>query len=147
MSQALHSVSVAGVIVDDQGRVLVVRRYDNGRWEPPGGVLDVGESITHGLRREIAEETGLDVEIGNLTGVYKNMNRAIIALVFRCTPAAGRLTLNPEVSEFRWMHPDEVQRELTEAYAIRILDSIADQRTAIRSHDGRNLLANEPKPY
>ena len=38
-----HSVSVAGIVVDDHGRVLVIRRDDNGRWEPPGGVLELDE--------------------------------------------------------------------------------------------------------
>lgn len=43
--QRPHSVSVAGAIVDDAGRALLIRRRDNGRWEPPGGVLEAGETI------------------------------------------------------------------------------------------------------
>ena len=58
---ARHSVSVAGVLVDDQRRALLVRRRDNQHWEPPGGVLELDESITAGLCREVKEETGLDV--------------------------------------------------------------------------------------
>lgn len=142
MRQALHSVSVAGVIVDEQGRALVVRRRDNGRWEPPGGVLEIDEPIIDGLRREIREETGLDVEVGNLTGVYKNMARAIVALVFRCQHRSGELTQNPEVIEFRWLGPDEVRDQLDEAYGIRLLDALADKRTTVRSHDGHALLTS-----
>jgi ADP-ribose pyrophosphatase YjhB (NUDIX family) len=41
------------------------------------------------VRREVAEETGVDVEVGRLTGVYKNLERGIVALVFRCRPVAG----------------------------------------------------------
>jgi 8-oxo-dGTP pyrophosphatase MutT (NUDIX family) len=59
---ARHSVSVAGVIVDGCGRALLSRRRDNQRWEPPGGVLELAESIEDGLRREVREETGLEVE-------------------------------------------------------------------------------------
>src|SRR6201999_4270975 len=79
-----HSVSVSGVIIDEQGRALLIQRRDNHHWEPPGGVLELAESIEDGLRREVREETGLDVEPGALSGVYKNMSRGIIALVFRC---------------------------------------------------------------
>lgn len=143
MSHALHSVSVAGVIIDANGRALVVRRRDNGHWEPPGGVLEVDEPILDGLRREITEETGLDVQVGHLTGVYKNMRRAIIALVFRCAQRGGSLTLNPEVTEFRWMTADEVGRELDEAYAVRLLDAINERQPVVRTHDGRDLITPE----
>src|SRR5256885_16834937 len=84
-----HSVSVAGVVVRDDGRVLVIQRRDNGHWEPPGGVLELAETFDEGLCREVAEETGVQVEIGQLTGVYKNIKRGIVALVFRCRPVAG----------------------------------------------------------
>jgi 8-oxo-dGTP diphosphatase len=43
-----HSVAVAGIVFDEQGRVLVMRRRDHGNWEPPGGVLKVGESPPEG---------------------------------------------------------------------------------------------------
>src|SRR3954452_21991774 len=84
-----HSVSVAAAILDDQGRFLVIRRADNGHWEPPGGVLELDETITDGLVREVREETGLQVRPLALTGVYKNMRRAIVALVFRCEVVGG----------------------------------------------------------
>ena len=43
-----HSVSVAGIVVDDQDRVLVIQRRDNGHWEPPGGVLELDEAPADG---------------------------------------------------------------------------------------------------
>src|SRR5215470_17338705 len=92
-----HSVSVAGVIVDDDDRALLIQRRDNHRWEPPGGVLEPGETIHDGLRREVREETGLNVEPIALTGVYKNMSRAIVALVFRCKITGGDLATTDEV--------------------------------------------------
>ena len=85
-----HSVSVSGVIPDDHGRILLIRRRDNQHWEPPGGVLELDETIADGLRREIREETGLDIEPDSLTGVYKNMHRGVIALVFRCRITGDR---------------------------------------------------------
>ena len=140
MSHPMHSVSVAGILVDERDRALVIRRRDNRQWEPPGGVLEVGETISDGLRRELREETGLDVAAGDLTGVYKNMDRGIVALVFRCAAVSGELTLNAEVSEFRWMTPAEVRQELDEAYAVRVLDAIANDGAQVRAHDGRRLV-------
>jgi 8-oxo-dGTP diphosphatase len=137
-----HSVSVAGVVVDDQGRALILRRRDNGRWEPPGGVLEHGETIDDGLRREVFEETGLKIEPGPLTGVYQNMVGKIIALVFRCRALDGELTENAEASAFRWATPDDVRTLMTEAYAVRVLDALAHaQPAAVRWHDGTNLLS------
>ena len=105
---AHHSVSVAGVVIDENGRTLVIQRRDNGRWEPPGGVLERDEPIIEGLLREVREETGLIVEPLALTGVYKNMRLGVVALVFRCRPADGTLTENSEAAGFRWVRESEV---------------------------------------
>ncbi len=134
---ARHSVSVAGVITDDDGRALLIRRRDTLHWEPPGGVLELNESIEQGLQREIREETGLVVEPVALTGVYKNMARGIIALVFRCNVIGGHLTLNDEVSRFQWATAEEVKAMADEAFAVRVLDALAnDSAPAVRQHDG-----------
>lgn len=87
------------------------------------------------------EETGLDVEPVMLTGVYKNMTHAIVALVFRCTATGGQLTLNDEVTAFRWATPAQVEDPAAEAYAIRVLDALHIQPgPAARQHDGLHLL-------
>lgn len=136
-----HSVSVAGVVVSDDGRALLIQRRDNHRWEPPGGVLELGESIDDGLRREVREETGLDVEPVALTGVYKNMKRGIVALVFRCKAVGGQLNVSDETEAFRWASEAEVTEFASEAYAVRVLDALRKPSpAAIRKHDGMRLL-------
>jgi ADP-ribose pyrophosphatase YjhB (NUDIX family) len=138
---ARHSVSVTGVITDDRGRALLIQRRDNHRWEPPGGVLELDETIHDGLRREVREETGLDVEPIALTGVYKNMNRAIIALVFRCKITGGQLSATDETEAVRWATATDIRELASEAYAIRVLDALRDDApAAIRQHDGKQLL-------
>ena len=139
--QPRHSVSVAGVITDDHGRALLIERADNHRWEPPGGVLELGEGIADGVRREVREETGLDVEPIALTGVYKNMPRGIVALVFRCKITGGDLTITDEATGFRWATEAELPTLMAEVYAIRVLDALHDPATpAVRLHDGVHLL-------
>ncbi|MCP9954695.1 NUDIX hydrolase [Actinomadura madurae] len=137
----LHSVSVAGVVVDEQGRALLIQRRDNGHWEAPGGVLEQDEDIITGLRREVHEETGLEVTPTALTGVYKNMTRAIVALVFRCKAEVGAVRETDETAAFRWVTADEVAELADEAFAIRVQDALATHPTApIRQHDGVHLL-------
>jgi 8-oxo-dGTP diphosphatase len=134
-----HSVSVAAAIVDDDGRFLAIRRADNGRWEPPGGVLELHESIEEGLIREVAEETGLTVEPLALTGVYKNMQRGIIALVFRCKIVGHTARPPDEVDQIQWLAPDELSR-MSEAYRVRLLDALDSAAPRVRAHDGAQLL-------
>jgi 8-oxo-dGTP diphosphatase len=140
-----HSVSISGVITDDHGRALLIQRRDNHHWEPPGGVLELGETIHDGLRREIREETGLDVEPVALTGVYKNMTRAIIALVFRCKITGGDLATTDEVAAFRWATGADIAELADEAYAVRVLDAFnGGQPAAVRHHDGVHLIPPTP---
>ena len=139
-----HSVSVAAAVVRTDGRILAIRRRDNGQWEPPGGILDLDETIDEGVTREVSEETGLLVEIDHLTGVYKNMTRGIIALVFRCHVISGTPHPTAEASEAAWLTPDEVRERMSPAFAIRLLDAIEDHLhgPAVRTHDGKDLLAD-----
>src|SRR4051794_21791704 len=110
-----HSVSVAAAILDDAGRFLAIRRADNGHWEPPGGILELHESITDGLVREVLEETGLHVRPLALTGVYKNMNRGIVALVFHCEITSGEARPTAEAREIAWLPPAELADHMSDA--------------------------------
>jgi ADP-ribose pyrophosphatase YjhB (NUDIX family) len=139
---ARHSVSVAAAIIDDDGRFLVIRRADNGRWEPPGGILELHESIPDGLVREVREETGLNVRPIALTGVYKNMLRGIVALVFRCEVLSGQPRPSHEAREIAWLTPDELAAQMSDAYSVRLLDALQQERQpTVRAHDGTSILA------
>ncbi|MFI7642950.1 NUDIX hydrolase [Nonomuraea sp. NPDC049400] len=137
-----HSVSVAGAVIRPDGRLLAIRRRDNDAWQPPGGVLELAESPQDGVRREVAEETGLIVEPEALTGVYKNMTAGVIALVFRCHVVGGRVRSTDEAVEVAWLTCHEVSGLMSEAFAIRLLDAVGFQGApAVRVHDGVRLLA------
>lgn len=133
MNTPRHSVSVAAVITDDHGRALLIQRRDNGKWEPPGGVLELGESIKDGLRRETREETGLDIEPAAPAGACKNMARGITALVFRCKITGGELALTDETMAYRWADEHAIRDLAAEASAIRVLDALhTDHPPAVR---------------
>jgi len=134
-----HSVSVAGIVVRDDGRVLVIKRNDNGHWEAPGGVLELDEPFEAGVRREVLEETGLEVTVERLTGVYKNLTHGIVALVYRCRPAGGEPRTTEEAREIRWMTKEEVQAAMVPAFGVRVLDAFEEVPQS-RAHDGVNLI-------
>jgi ADP-ribose pyrophosphatase YjhB (NUDIX family) len=129
-------VSVAAAIVDAEGRVLAIRRRDNSHWEPPGGVLALDETIPEGLAREVREETGVHIELEGLTGVYKNLVRGIVALVFRCRALNDPVSSTGEAREIRWLQPDEISKYMDEAYAVRLLDALQPGQVRVRAHDG-----------
>lgn len=137
-----HSVSVAGVIVDETGRALLIQRRDNGQWEPPGGVLEPGETIPEALQREVLEETGIKIAASaTLTGVYKNMSRLIVSLVFRCEAVDGAPTTGEETCALHWATRAEVSELADEAYAVRVLDALDEASPpAVRAHDGVQLV-------
>ena len=90
-------------------------------------------------RREVAEETGVDVAVERLTGAYKNLTRGVVALVFRCRPTAGEANATDEAQRVRWFTPAEVEQHMTPAYAVRVLDALTDGAAA-RAHDGVQLI-------
>ncbi|MFB6860485.1 NUDIX domain-containing protein [Streptomyces virginiae] len=137
----LHSVSVAGIVVREDGRVLVIQRADNGAWEPPGGILERNERPEEGVRREVAEETGVTVEVERLTGVYKNLTLGVIALVFRCRPVGGEERLSDESTDVRWLTPEEVEQSMKEVFSVRVADALDAAAPHVRSHDGERLIA------
>ncbi|MFD7897329.1 NUDIX hydrolase [Streptomyces sp. NPDC059568] len=135
-------MSVAGVIVDQRGRALLIKRRDNGHWEPPGGVVEAGETLPDALQREVLEETGVKIALpASLTGVYKNMTGLIVSLVFRCEAADGTPSTGEETRALRWVTREEVTELADEAYAIRVLDALdAVSPPAVRAHDGVKLI-------
>jgi len=140
-----HSVSVAGVVVREDGKVLVIRRRDNGLYQAPGGILEQAETIEDGAVREVLEETGYKVAPRTLTGVYKNMTRGVVALVFRCDLIGGAPTVNGEATEITWFTLDEVAARMTEVYAARVTDAFNGPWPHIRQHDGSRLVAPEAR--
>ena len=100
-SQKLITPAVRAVIQDDKGRVLFVKRTDSGNWGMPAGALELDESVTDALKREVYEETGLEVNSATLIAIYSEPRFAFVnaygnehqmlALVFRVDDWSGSL--------------------------------------------------------
>jgi 8-oxo-dGTP diphosphatase len=102
-------VGVGGVVLVDN-RVVLIRRANEprkGEWSIPGGKLEVGESLAEGVRRELREETGLDVEVGELIEAFDRVFRDAegrvrfhyVILDFLCSVRSGRPTAGGDAQE------------------------------------------------
>lgn len=140
------SVSVAGIVVDG-GDVLIIQRADNRMWEPPGGVLEHGETLVEGVRREVLEETGVLVDVHELTGCYLNMTKHVVALVFRCTPNSGAPRISAESVAVQWVSASQAVERMAPVFAIRVTDALESSgRPAVRHHDGVAVLDTVDHP-
>lgn len=112
-------VAVSVFVRDEQDRVLLIRRTDNELWALPGGAQDIGEYIAETAVRETREETGVEVEVTNVVGIYTNPNhvqaysdgevRQQFSICFRARYISGDLRTSDESSEVRWVERSEVE--------------------------------------
>ena len=111
-------VAVTTAIRNAQGELLLIERTDNGLWALPGGGQDIGESVVQAARREVHEETGIDVEITGLSGIYSDPKHVIaydngevrqeFSLCFHAKPVSGELRSSSESHQARWVSPDSL---------------------------------------
>ncbi|TDC54830.1 NUDIX domain-containing protein [Actinomadura sp. KC345] len=105
--------SVNVVVENDNGEILLIRRTDNDNWALPGGAIDLGESVTQAAIRETKEETGIDVKITGLVGIYSDPKHVIhytsnnevrqeFSIVLTASPVAGDPVLSDESSAVMW---------------------------------------------
>ena len=112
-------VAITAAVRNAQGELLLIERTDNGLWALPGGALNLGESVIQAARREVYEETGVEVEITGLSGIYSDPRHVIayddgevrqeFSLCFHAKPVSGELRSSSESSQARWVSPDSLQ--------------------------------------
>ncbi|MEU6448178.1 NUDIX domain-containing protein [Streptomyces sp. NPDC046979] len=110
--------AVTAFVQDERGFLLMERRSDNGKWGMPGGVQEIGESISQTVVREVAEETGITVEVTGMVGVFTDPGHVIefsdgevrqeFSLCFRARPVAGEISVSSESFEVQWVDPGSV---------------------------------------
>ena len=101
LSSARFRIAVSAVIFDRE-RVLLAHRRDIDWWNLPGGGMELGETVDEALHREVREETGLEVEIEQLIGVYSKPQKQEVVLAFRCRIMGGALCETEESRECRF---------------------------------------------
>lgn len=112
MMEYTHKVSVAGLVTNDEGKILLVHSPWRG-WEYPGGLIEPGETFEEALRREIREESGVEVEILSFVGICKNVEKNIVNIDFTCRYVSGELTTSEESTQVIWATPEEAMEMIT----------------------------------
>lgn len=107
-----HKVSVAALVTNDEGKILLVNSPWRG-WEYPGGLIEPGETFQQALHREIREEAGVEVEITGFIGICKNVGKDIVNIDFTCRYVSGELTTSEESTEVIWATAEEAMRLIT----------------------------------
>jgi len=131
----------ATIFNETRRKVLLTRRTDNGLWCLPGGHLDAGESVEECCVREVFEETGLQVRVKRLTGVYSNPNQLVIypdgnrahfvVLNFEVDIVGGKLGLSNETSEAGYFSLSEIaSMPMHDRHADRVADALTMQAEA-----------------
>jgi ADP-ribose pyrophosphatase YjhB (NUDIX family) len=119
-------------------KVLLTRRADNGKWCLPSGHMEAGESAVEACVREVKEETGLDVRIRRLVGIYTDPNRLLeypdgnkfhlVALHFEAEVTGGELTLSDETTAYGYFTiPEIAEMDMLEIHRERIADAAAER--------------------
>ena len=114
-----HPIIGVGAVVVDGSRVLLVRRATEplkGEWSVPGGMLELGEKLRDGVRREVLEETGLVVEPGEVLDVFDSIftdaqgrtQYHYVLIDFLCRTISGEAKAGTDVSEVRWISENDL---------------------------------------
>ena len=132
-------IGCSAVIFNETGeKILLTRRADNGEWCLPGGAMESGESVSEACEREVLEETGLQVQIKRLIGVYSNRDMLveypdgnqfqIVVLNFEARVTGGELRLSNETIDCGYFSWSEIEgMKLLGHHKDRISDTLAQQ--------------------
>ncbi len=133
--------ATAAVVFDSNGHVLLHRRTDNGHWALPGGSIETGETADQTIVREVREETGFEVEVVRLIGVYSDPNHttmtypdgntvSYVSVLFECRVLGGEATLCDESSAVEWFDPENLPEPFHAGHVPRIKDALTHRTAA-----------------
>jgi mutator protein MutT len=124
------------VLINEANQVLLHRRADNGAWALPGGRMEIGESIEQCAVREMFEETGIEVKIKRLVGVYSDpQNYCILRypngytvhyliVVFEVEQTGGSLLISEESTDLRYFDVDALPDGMMPSSRMRVMDTL-----------------------
>ena len=127
-ASGLHKMTVAvfAFIRQDDSILLVRQSTGNQYWSLPGGVVEAGESLAEAVVREGKEETGLDVRVGRMVGVYSKVSEDGLAITFEAEMAGGTVHADNEILECRWFPLTSLPEHVRGHFRQRVADFVAN---------------------
>ncbi len=122
--KTMFKLGAFAVILDKEGRVLLSYRSENDLWGLPGGGVDHGELPTEAVMRETREETGLEIEIMRLVGVYGNEKGKEMVFSFQGKVIGGNLQLTDEADLHTFFAPQKLPYNTIPKHVERIQDTL-----------------------
>lgn len=120
----MFRIGVFAIILDERERVLLCHRRDYDLWNLPGGALEAGEPPWQGVVREVKEETGLDVQVVRLAGVYSKPDVNEVVFSFECAVVGGSAVTTEEADRLGFFEPESLPRNTAPKQVERILDAV-----------------------
>jgi len=106
-------IAVAGLVENSKNEILLVRHPRRG-WEIAGGQVEEGENLIDALKREVKEEAGVDIVVGELAGIYTKVSSpALLILGFLCEYVEGDLRPSIESPEVSWVPKGDVLKRVS----------------------------------
>ena len=122
----MWNLGAFAIIFDEQGGVLLCHRRDMDAWNLPGGGVERGELPTEAVLREVQEETGLEVVIERLLGVYGKVNKPNeLVFSFLCRVTGGELALTDESDDTRFFNIDDIPSNTSPRQVERIYEALS----------------------
>ena len=130
----MFTIGVFTVIFDPQDRALLCHRRDIDIWNLPGGGMELGELPTETAIRETCEETGLDVKLERLVGVYSKPQDNDLVFVFTAEIIGGKLAFTDEADQIEYFALDDLPVNTIPKHIERIRDAAAQHAEPIFRH-------------
>ena len=135
-----HIVAVMGIVRNSKDQILLIQSPRRG-WEPPGGQVENGEGVLLALKREILEESGMEVETGRMLAMYSNVTSipTKLMLTFEANAVGGKLQTSEESLDVGWFSPEEAIDKVTHpAQKHKLLDALQNSERIIYRIYGSN---------
>lgn len=125
------TIGAFAVILDEREQVLLCHRRDYDFWNLPGGGIEAGEAPWECVIREVKEETGLNVEVVRLAGVYSKRDRTDIVFLFVCKIVGGKIEMTDEADGIEYFSVGDIPKNTPSNHVERIKDVVLEKDGAL----------------